>query len=76
VTRRRELGALEAANVHALLEAAAESNNELRALQRAALGRLDNLGEWLGVFSGKLAFLEADLAAIARQTARLEVPEP
>jgi hypothetical protein len=68
---RREAAALEAANVHALLEADADLASLMSLLGSAQL-QLDDLSMWLDVFNVKLTHMRSDIAAIESRNNRLE----
>lgn len=62
---RRELAALEAANVHAILESEPLVDAVLAALDEAA-GRADDMDETLAVFNAKLRHMREDIEAVRR----------
>ncbi|GAQ91420.1 Exocyst protein Sec3 [Klebsormidium nitens] len=68
---RRELAALEAANVHAILESEPLVDAVLAALDEAA-GRADDMDETLAVFNTKLRHMREDIEAIELRNNRLE----
>jgi hypothetical protein len=68
---RREAAALEAANVHALLEADADLASLMNLLGGATL-QLEDLSMWLDVFNVKLTHMRSDIAAIESRNNRLE----
>jgi hypothetical protein len=68
---RREASALEASNVHALLEADADLAAVMRLLQ-GAQSELDDLAQWLGIFNVKLVHMRADISAIESRNNRLD----
>ena len=67
---RKEAAALEASNVHALLEAEADLAAVMRLLHRSR-SDVDDLTQWLDVFNVKLVHMRADIAAIERRNSRL-----
>jgi len=67
---RKEAAALEASNVHALLEAEADLAAVMKLL-RCSKGDVDDLAQWLDVFNVKLVHMRADIAAIERRNNRL-----
>jgi hypothetical protein len=67
---RKEAAALEASNVHALLEAEADLAAVMRLLHHSR-SDVDDLTQWLDVFNVKLVHMRADIAAIERRNSRL-----
>lgn len=65
---RRELAALEAANVHAILESEPLVDAVLAALDEAA-GRADDMDETLAVFNAKLRHMREDIEAVSADAA-------
>jgi hypothetical protein len=60
---KRELQALEAANVHAILESQPLINDVVQGLD-TALSCVDEMGEWLGMFNLKLRHMREDIESI------------
>eukprot|EP00249_Psilotum_nudum_P012124 c23592_g1_i1 orf=378-3053(+) len=69
---KRELLALEAANVHAILESEPLVEEVLQQLD-AATNSVDDLDEWLGIFNVKLRHMREDIESIESRNNRLEM---
>ncbi|CAL9767062.1 unnamed protein product [Musa acuminata subsp. burmannicoides] len=69
---KRELLALEAANVYALLESEPLIEEVLKGLEAASL-RVDDIDEWLQIFNVKLRHMREDIASIELRNNRLEM---
>ena len=69
---RKEAAALEASNVHALLEAESDLAAVMRLLHHSR-SDVDDLTQWLGVFNVKLVHMRTDIAAIERRNSRLNM---
>ncbi|CAI5512837.1 unnamed protein product [Closterium sp. Naga37s-1] len=69
---KRELGALEAANVHAILESEALVEEVVDSLDEAA-GRVEDMENWLNVFNVKLKHMRDDIESIEAQNNMLEM---
>ncbi|WOL19572.1 hypothetical protein Cni_G28374 [Canna indica] len=69
---KRELLALEAANVYALLESEPMIEEVLRGLE-AATFCVDDIDEWLRIFNVKLRHMREDIASIELRNNRLEM---
>ncbi|KAL6504662.1 Exocyst complex component S3A [Orobanche hederae] len=68
---KRELQALEAANVHAILENEPLINEILQGLESAA-NSVGDLDEWLGIFNVKLRHMREDIESIETRNNKLE----
>ncbi|KAJ8772804.1 hypothetical protein K2173_027981 [Erythroxylum novogranatense] len=68
---KRELLALEAANVHAILESEPLVDEVLRGLE-AATYCVDDMDEWLGIFNVKLRHMREDIESIETRNNKLE----
>eukprot|EP00854_Cymbomonas_tetramitiformis_P013563 gene13563-16036_t len=71
-TLRDEIAALEGANVHALLECHQEHHKVLE-LVKSAQVNLDDLEQWLMIFSVKLTHMRKDIDTIESRNNRLEL---
>ncbi|XP_074304418.1 exocyst complex component SEC3A-like [Silene latifolia] len=60
---KRELQALEAANVHAILETEPLVEKVLRGVD-SALNCVDDMDEWLGIFNVKLRHMREDIESM------------
>lgn len=69
---KRELQALEAANVHAILESEPLINEVLYGLE-AATNVVDDMDEWLGTFNVKLRHMREDIASIETRNNSLQM---
>ncbi|KAL8166054.1 hypothetical protein V2J09_007553 [Rumex salicifolius] len=69
---KRELLALEAANVHAILETEPLIEEVLQGLD-TALGCVDDMDEWLGIFNVKLRHMREDIESIEVRNNKLEM---
>ncbi|GMI64962.1 exocyst complex component sec3A [Hibiscus trionum] len=69
---KRELLALEAANVHAILETEPLVDKVLRGLE-VALNIVDDMDDWLGIFNIKLRHMREDIKAIETRNNKLEM---
>ncbi|THU45088.1 hypothetical protein C4D60_Mb02t14190 [Musa balbisiana] len=69
---KRELLALEAANVYALLESEPLIEEVLKGLEAASLC-VDDIDEWLRIFNVKLRHMREDIASIELRNNRLEM---
>ncbi|XP_009365627.2 exocyst complex component SEC3A-like [Pyrus x bretschneideri] len=69
---KRELLALEAANVHAILESEPLIDEVLQGLE-AATNCVDDMDEWLGIFNVKLRHMREDIESIETRNNKLEV---
>ncbi|XP_021749462.1 exocyst complex component SEC3A [Chenopodium quinoa] len=69
---KRELQALEAANVHAILETEPLVEQVLRGLDNA-LNCVDDMDEWLGIFNVKLRHMREDIESIETRNNKLEM---
>lgn len=69
---KRELLALEAANVYALLESEPLIEEVLKGLETASLC-VDDIDEWLQIFNVKLRHMREDIASIELRNNRLEM---
>ncbi|RDX88147.1 Exocyst complex component SEC3A, partial [Mucuna pruriens] len=69
---KRELQALEAANVHALLESEPLMDEVLQGLE-AATSCVEDMDEWLGIFNVKLRHMREDIASIETRNNNLEM---
>ncbi|XP_044475842.1 exocyst complex component SEC3A [Mangifera indica] len=69
---KRELQALEAANVHAILESEPLVDEVLQGLE-AATNCVDDMDEWLGIFNVKLRHMREDIESIETRNNRLEM---
>ncbi|KAG2663865.1 hypothetical protein I3760_16G052400 [Carya illinoinensis] len=69
---KRELQALEAANVHAILESEPLIDDVLHGLE-AATNCVDDMDEWLGIFNVKLRHMREDIASIETRNNQLEM---
>ncbi|XP_022768855.1 exocyst complex component SEC3A isoform X4 [Durio zibethinus] len=68
---KRELLALEAANVHAILESEPLVDEVLQGLE-AATNYVDDMDEWLGIFNVKLRHMREDIESVKEKRAELE----
>ncbi|KAL2604904.1 hypothetical protein AAZV13_09G093000 [Glycine max] len=69
---KRELQALEAANVHALLESEPLMDEVLQGLD-AATSCVEDMDEWLSIFNVKLRHMREDIASIETRNNNLEM---
>lgn len=69
---KRELLALEAANVHAILESQPLIDDVLQGLE-AATNCVDDMDEWLGIFNVKLRHMREDIESIETRNNKLEM---
>ncbi|XP_040998460.1 exocyst complex component SEC3A [Juglans microcarpa x Juglans regia] len=69
---KRELQALEAANVHAILESEPLIDDVLHGLE-AATNCVDDMDEWLGIFNVKLRHMREDIESIETRNNKLEM---
>lgn len=69
---KRELQALEAANVHAILETEPLVEQVLKGLDNA-LNCVDDMDEWLGIFNVKLRHMREDIESIETRNNKLEM---
>ncbi|KAF4346256.1 hypothetical protein G4B88_017313 [Cannabis sativa] len=69
---KRELHALEAANVHAILESEPLIDEVLQGLE-AASSCVDDMDEWLGIFNLKLRHMREDIESIETRNNKLEM---
>lgn len=69
---KRELLALEAANVHAILETEPLVDEVLQGLE-AATNCVDDMDEWLGIFNVKLRHMREDIESIETRNNKLEM---
>ncbi|XP_052208193.1 exocyst complex component SEC3A [Diospyros lotus] len=69
---KRELQALEAANVHALLESEPLIDEVLQGLE-VATNCVDDMDEWLGIFNVKLRHMREDIESIETRNNKLEM---
>lgn len=69
---KRELLALEAANVHAILESEPLIDEVLYGLE-AATNCVDDMDEWLGIFNVKLRHMREDIESIETRNNNLEM---
>lgn len=69
---KRELTALEAANVHAILESQPLVEEVLQQLD-AAQGSVEDMDEWLGIFNVKLRHMREDIESIEARNNKLEL---
>ncbi|KAL2610093.1 hypothetical protein R1flu_028666 [Riccia fluitans] len=69
---KRELTALEAANIHAILESEPLVEEVIQQLD-AAIISVEDMDEWLGIFNVKMTHAREDLAAIESKNNRLQV---
>ncbi|GER30006.1 exocyst complex component sec3A [Striga asiatica] len=69
---KRELQALEAANVHAILENEPLVNEILQGLE-SATDCVDEMDEWLGIFNLKLRHMREDIESIETRNNKLEM---
>ncbi|PPD86854.1 hypothetical protein GOBAR_DD16214 [Gossypium barbadense] len=69
---KRELLALEAANVHAILETEPLVDEVLQGLE-VATNCVDDMDEWLGIFNVKLRHMREDIQSIETRNNKLEV---
>ncbi|XP_010525629.1 PREDICTED: exocyst complex component SEC3A [Tarenaya hassleriana] len=69
---KRELHALEAANVHAILESEPLVDEVLQGLE-AASNIVDDMDEWLGIFNVKLRHMREDIESIETRNNKLEM---
>eukprot|EP00245_Coleochaete_scutata_P011084 TRINITY_DN4045_c0_g1_i1.p1 TRINITY_DN4045_c0_g1~~TRINITY_DN4045_c0_g1_i1.p1 ORF type:complete len:907 (-),score=229.59 TRINITY_DN4045_c0_g1_i1:206-2926(-) len=69
---KRELMALEAANVHAILESEPLVEEVLSKLDAAA-SNVDDMDEWLNIFNVKLRHMREDIESIEARNNRLEM---
>ncbi|KAB1220521.1 Exocyst complex component SEC3A [Morella rubra] len=69
---KRELLALEAANVHAILESEPLIDEVLQGLE-AATNCVDDMDQWLGIFNVKLRHMREDIESIETRNNKLEM---
>ncbi|KAF5817842.1 putative exocyst complex component Sec3 [Helianthus annuus] len=69
---KRELHALEAANVHAILESEPLVDEVLQGLEAATIA-VDDMDEWLGIFNIKLRHMREDIESIETRNNQLEM---
>ncbi|XP_019417623.1 PREDICTED: exocyst complex component SEC3A-like isoform X4 [Lupinus angustifolius] len=69
---KRELQALEAANVHAILESEPLIDEVLQGLE-VATHCVEDVGEWLGMFNVKLRHMREDIESIEIRNNKLEM---
>ncbi|OAY22854.1 exocyst complex component SEC3A isoform X1 [Manihot esculenta] len=69
---KRELLALEAANVHAILESEPLIDEVLQGLE-VATNCVDDMDEWLGIFNVKLRHMREDIESIETRNNKLEM---
>ncbi|KAH1252403.1 Exocyst complex component SEC3A [Glycine max] len=69
---KRELQALEAANVHAILESEPLIDEVLQGLE-AASNCVEDMDEWLGMFNVKLRHMREDIESIETRNNKLEM---
>ncbi|OWM74483.1 hypothetical protein CDL15_Pgr003986 [Punica granatum] len=69
---KRELHALEAANVHAILECEPMIDEVLQGLEVAA-NCIEDMDEWLGIFNVKLRHMREDIQSIETRNNKLEL---
>ncbi|KAH6778852.1 exocyst complex component sec3A [Perilla frutescens var. hirtella] len=69
---KRELQALEAANVHSILENEPLINEVLQGLE-SATNCVDDMDEWLGIFNLKLRHMREDIESIETRNNKLEM---
>ncbi|OMO87653.1 Exocyst complex, component Exoc1 [Corchorus capsularis] len=69
---KRELLALEAANVHAILESEPLVDEVLQGLEAATIC-VDDMDEWLGIFNVKLRHMREDIESIETRNNKLEM---
>ncbi|TKY75120.1 Exocyst complex component SEC3A [Spatholobus suberectus] len=69
---KRELQALEAANVHAILESEPLIDEVLQGLE-AATNCVEDMDEWLGMFNVKLRHMREDIESIETRNNKLEM---
>ncbi|GLT58088.1 hypothetical protein SLA2020_310100 [Shorea laevis] len=69
---KRELLALEAANVHAILESEPLIDEVLQGLE-AATSCVEDMDEWLGIFNVKLRHMREDIESIETRNNKLEM---
>ncbi|XP_020202676.2 exocyst complex component SEC3A isoform X1 [Cajanus cajan] len=69
---KRELQALEAANVHAILESEPLIDEVLQGLE-SATNCLEDMDEWLGMFNVKLRHMREDIESIESRNNKLEM---
>ncbi|KAK9073328.1 hypothetical protein SSX86_007652 [Deinandra increscens subsp. villosa] len=69
---KRELHALEAANVHAILESEPLVEEVLQGLEAATIA-VDDMDEWLGIFNIKLRHMREDIESIETRNNQLEM---
>ncbi|KAL7603402.1 hypothetical protein Lser_V15G18780 [Lactuca serriola] len=69
---KRELHALEAANVHAILESQHLVDEVLKGLESATT-RVEDMDEWLALFNVKLRHMREDIEAIESRNNKLEM---
>ncbi|KAI3767252.1 hypothetical protein L2E82_17341 [Cichorium intybus] len=69
---KRELHALEAANVHAILESEHLVDEVLQGLESAST-RVEDMDEWLALFNVKLRHMREDIEAIESRNNKLEM---
>ncbi|XP_076882530.1 exocyst complex component SEC3A-like [Bidens hawaiensis] len=69
---KRELHALEAANVHAILESEPLVDEVLQGLEAATVA-VDDMDEWLGIFNIKLRHMREDIESIETRNNQLEM---
>ncbi|KAI3762889.1 hypothetical protein L1987_53331 [Smallanthus sonchifolius] len=69
---KREFHALEAANVHAILESEPLVDEVLQGLEAATIA-VDDMDEWLGIFNIKLRHMREDIESIETRNNQLEM---
>ncbi|KAK4768707.1 hypothetical protein SAY87_003848 [Trapa incisa] len=69
---KRELHALEAANVHAILECEPMIDEVLQGLE-VATNCIEDMDEWLGIFNVKLRHMREDIQSIETRNNKLEL---
>ncbi|KAK3023395.1 hypothetical protein RJ639_044728 [Escallonia herrerae] len=69
---KRELQALEAANVHAILESEPLIDEVLQGLE-SATNCVEDMDEWLGIFNVKLRHMREDIESIETRNNKLEM---
>ncbi|XP_058081766.1 exocyst complex component SEC3A-like [Magnolia sinica] len=69
---KRELQALEAANVHAIMESEPLIDEVMQGLESATVC-VDDMDEWLGIFNVKLRHMREDIESIESRNNKLEM---
>ncbi|XP_068656095.1 exocyst complex component SEC3A-like [Aristolochia californica] len=69
---KRELQALEAANIHAILESEPQLEEVTQGLETATIC-LEDMDEWLGIFNVKLRHMREDIESIESRNNKLEL---